>query len=111
MSNEPIDLRDPIFKGCTRPPMKWGIPLVPLVVVFCSCFLGGMWGMFLFRSVWVFFGAITIFAVLFVTMRAITKKDDQRFRQIWLWIVLRVPNRNRRFWRAASYSPIRYKRR
>lgn len=105
------ELKDPIFKGCTRPAMKLGVPMVPLVVVFCGSFLLGVWGMFLLQSFWPVLVMGTVLIVSVVTMRGIAKKDDQRFRQIYLWLLLRLKNRNRKFWRATSYSPIRYKRR
>ena len=36
--------REAIYKGATRPAMKLGIPLVPLVVLFGSGMLLIMWG-------------------------------------------------------------------
>lgn len=101
-------MRDRIFKGCTRPAMKLGVPLVPLVVVVGGCFLAGMWGTVLLRSLWPAAFALTLLVGLLTTMRAITKKDDQRFKQMGLWLLLRVGNRNRRFWGATSYAPARY---
>jgi type IV secretion system protein VirB3 len=104
------DLRDPIFKGCTRPAMKMGIPLTPLVVVVGLALLFGVWGAYLLG----FMATATVVMVMIpilITMRNVTKKDDQRLSQLMLWCLLRLGNRNRRFWGATSYSPIRYKRR
>lgn len=91
--------------------MKAGVPLVPLIVLFMGCFLIAVWGAFIFSSIWPVLIAIMLFIVALVTMRGIAKKDDQRFRQVYLWLLLRLRNRNRRFWQATSYSPIRFKRR
>lgn len=102
--------QDAIFKGCTRPAMKMGVPLVPLIVVFMGSFLLGLWGGFIF-GMWPVLMAVMFLVVAIVTMRGIAKKDDQRFRQVYLWLVLRLRNRNRVFWQATSYSPIRFKRR
>jgi type IV secretion system protein VirB3 len=104
------ELRHPIFKGCTRPAMKMGIPLTPLVVVVGIALLAGVWGAY-------FFGILAGIVVLIVlipvlmTMRGITKKDDQRLSQLILWCQLHFGNRSKAFWGATSYSPIRYKRR
>ena len=68
-----------IFKGATRPAMKLGVPLVPLV---------------------------TLIALL--CMRHVTSKDDQRFRQMFVALKLRLHDRNRRFWRSRSYAPTLY---
>ncbi len=103
-------MRDRIYKGCTRPAMKAGVPLVPLIVVFMGCFLIAIWGAFIFSSIFVLI-AIMLFVVSMVTMRGVAKKDDQRFRQVYLWLLLRLGNTNRHFWKATSYSPIRFKRR
>lgn len=102
---------DPIFKGCTRPAMLGGVPLAPMIILTGGCFIVGMWGLLLMQAVWppALMGAIWF--SLFYTMRGIVKKDDQRFRQLYLWMLLRKANRSKRFWGATSYSPTRYKRR
>ena len=46
-----------IYKGATRPAMKFGIPLVPLVVLFGAGMLVTMWGGALF-SWWVAVGVV-----------------------------------------------------
>jgi type IV secretion system protein VirB3 len=104
-------LRDPIFKGCTRPAMIMGVPLVPLVAVFVICFMIGLWGGFLLRSAWPVLVAVCLLVSSLYTMRLVAKKDDQRFKQWELWLVLRVANFNRGFWGATSYAPFRLKKR
>lgn len=103
--------RDFIFKGCTRPPMMLGVPLAPLMVLMGVCFLSGLWGIIISMSLWPAFFSAMFFTVMIVTMRAVVKKDDQRFRQIYLWIILRLFNFSKRHWGVTSYSPYRYKRR
>ena len=39
-------------------------------------------------------------------MRFVTARDDQRFRQMFVALKLRLHDRNRRFWRARSYAPV-----
>lgn len=103
--------RDPIFKGCTRPAMLVGVPMIPFLVVT---------GFFLLTFIWTFYmvsGYVALlllisYVPLFLTMRAITKKDDQRLRQIMMRARMRVRQiAGRRIWGAVSYSPLRFKKR
>ena len=93
-----------IYKGATRPAMKLGIPLVPLVVLFGTGMLLIMWGGILV-SWWVALGVLAAILPALVWMRFVTAKDDQRFRQMFVATKLRLHDRNRRFWCARSYAP------
>ena len=84
--------------------MKFGIPLVPLVVLFGAAMLAVLWGGLL-MSWWVAAGVAAVVVPALAWMRFVTRLDDQRFRQLFLAGKLRVPDRNHRFWRARSYSP------
>jgi type IV secretion system protein VirB3 len=97
-----------IYKGATRPAMKLGIPLVPLVVLFGAGMLLVMWGGILL-SWWVALSVVAAIVPALLWMRFVTAKDDQRFRQMFLALKLRLHDRNRRFWRARSYSPHLYR--
>lgn len=97
-----------IYKGATRPAMKLGIPLVPLVVVFGSGMLLIMWGGILVSG-WIALGVLVSFVPVLFWMRWLTSRDDQRFRQIFIAAKLRMNDHNRRFWRARSYSPTLYR--
>jgi type IV secretion system protein VirB3 len=97
-----------IYKGATRPAMKLGIPLVPLVVIFGSGMLLIMWGGILVSG-WIALGVLVSFVPVLFWMRWLTSRDDQRFRQIFIAAKLRLHDRNRRFWRARSYSPTLYR--
>jgi len=99
---------EPIYKGATRPAMKFGIPLVPLVTLFGTCMLVAMWGGAFFTW-WTAVGAIAAAVPALVWMRFVTRKDDQRFRQLYLAARLGLYDRNRRFWRARSYAPTVYR--
>lgn len=95
--------RDPLFKGCTRPPMLFGVPLLPLVVVAAVDALFVVWFTLLF---------ITALPVAVAIMRAIVRSDEQRFRQLALWFRFRFLDGNRRFWGGcSSYSPLTISRR
>jgi type IV secretion system protein VirB3 len=102
--------RAPIFKGCTRPAMKMGVPLVPLLLVAGGSALSAVWLGYLVS--WVAAVSILIIGfVLIITMRGITKKDDQRLKQVMMRVVIRLAQLNYQRWGAISFSPIRYKRR
>lgn len=105
------DFRDPIFRGCTRPATFAGVPLVPMITVT---------GLFMLISVWTFYlinGYVSLFVVityipLYIAMRAVTRKDEQRLRQMFLRSKMRYRQRALRpLWGAVSYSPLRYKER
>lgn len=90
--------------------MKMGVPLKPLVMVFLLFAVLTLWGGYFFGPLPALLG-ITFLVVAIVTMRGITKQDDQRLNQVFLWMILRLRNANRSFWGATSYSPTRFKKR
>lgn len=97
-----------IYKGATRPAMKLGIPLVPLVVLFGAGMLVILWGGMLV-SWWIALGVLVAIVPALAWMRFITAKDDQRLRQMFVASKLRLHDRNHTFWRARSYSPTLYR--
>ncbi len=101
--------RDPIFKGCTRPAMLAGVPLVPMVVVMIAAFLAGMWSFYFISGYLVVVIALSTTATI-ASMRAMTKRDDQRLRQVLLQARMRLRHRtSRSLWNAISYGPLSYK--
>jgi type IV secretion system protein VirB3 len=101
-------LAEAIYKGATRPAMKLGIPLVPLVVLLGLAGLLVLWGGLLISG-WLALGAVLAVVPALVWMRLVTRKDDQRFRQMTLALKLRLRDHNQRLWHARSYSPTVYK--
>ena len=98
-----------VFKGATRPPMKFGVPLVPLVVLLLPGFVAGMWlsTMLDWRFAPVIFGSL---AIAYVWMRVVTNHDDQRLMQIALKLRLSLRNPNRVLRNGArSYAPVAYR--
>lgn len=98
-------LRDPVFKGCTRPAMFLGVPAVPLaIVVGCVTLIA------VYTSILV---AFTLFPIIFL-MRMVTAQDDQQFRLLYLKALMRLKEwmrGNGRFWKASSYSPVQFRQR
>jgi type IV secretion system protein VirB3 len=97
-----------IYKGATRPAMKLGIPLVPLVSLFGGGALLILWGGLLV-SWWIALGVLFAIAPALLWMRSVTDKDDQRFGQMFIALKLRGRDRNHRFWQARSFAPTLYR--
>ena len=97
-----------IYKGVTRPAMKLGIPLVPLVLLFGTGMLLILWGGLLL-SWWIALCVVVAFMPALLWMRFVTATDDQRFRQVFFAMKLRLHDRNHRFWHARSYAPTLYR--
>lgn len=103
-SMEDFDPRDPLFKGCTRPAMVFGVPLVPLAAVCVVVIL---------LSIWTTIFLAVLLVPIVLVMRQIAKQDDQQFRLLGLKILFRVinTNKNGKFWKASAYSPLAFKKR
>lgn len=99
---------EPIYKGATRPAMLLGIPLVPLVALFGTALLLAMWGGALV-SWWIAVAVALLLVPALLWMRVVTAKDDQRFRQVFVAMRLRLHDRNQRLWQARSYAPTLYR--
>lgn len=92
----------PLFKGATRVPTIWGVPMMPLIVMVVSVAAVAM-------TVNIFLWVIAL--PLWFIMAQITKNDDKAFRVWWLWVDSKFRNRNKNFWGASSYSPSNYRKR
>lgn len=102
-------LKDPVFKGCTRPAMLWGVPLVPALITGGGMLIPAIWALLASPPL----GAAILFSMIpvFVAMRVITRHDDQRLAEYALRIRMRLRQGNYRFWGAHAYAPVRLKRR
>jgi type IV secretory pathway VirB3-like protein len=101
---DPVPL-EPIYKGATRPPTIFGVPLLAFLLVTGSSFLAGMYLLVYASAAGTAAVAVAALSVI-VWMRAITKKDDQRLRQVLLAAKLAIGCPNRRLWRCRSYAPF-----
>jgi type IV secretion system protein VirB3 len=102
-------LKDPVFKGCTRPAMLWGVPLVSALMVGGGMLIPAIWALLASPPVGV--GILLLMIPVFVAMRVITRNDDQRLAQLALRLRIGLRQRNRGFWGAHAYVPVRLKRR
>ncbi|MEN8506116.1 type IV secretion system protein VirB3 [Paraburkholderia sp. DD10] len=102
-------LKDPVFKGCTRPAMLWGVPLVSALMVGAGMLIPAIWALLASPPLGV--AILFLMVLVFVAMRVITRHDDQRLAQYALRLSLMLRQGNRRFWGAHAYVPVRLKRR
>jgi type IV secretion system protein VirB3 len=102
-------LKDPVFKGCTRPAMLWGVPLVPFLMVSGGMLIPAIWALLASPPL----GVAILFLMIpvFVAMRVITRHDDQRLAQYALRLRMMLRQGNRWYWGAHAYVPVRLKRR
>ncbi|MBL3961010.1 VirB3 family type IV secretion system protein [Burkholderia sp. KCJ3K979] len=100
-------LKDPVFKGCTRPAMLWGVPLVPALITGGAMLIPAIWALLVSPPLGV--GILFLMIPVFVAMRMVTRHDDQRLAQYALRLRMRFQQRNRRFWGTHAYTPVRLK--
>jgi type IV secretion system protein VirB3 len=102
-------LKDPVFKGCTRPAMLWGVPLVAFLLIGGGMLIPAIWALLASPPL----GVAILFLMIpvFVVMRVITRHDDQRLAQYLLRVRMGFRQGNRRVWGVHAYVPVRLKRR
>ena len=92
----------PLFRGATRIPLWFGMPVAPMFIAIALVGAGAM----LSHRLWVWLAMVPIGFV----MRQIVKYDDRAFRIRGLWIDTKLRNfRSRKVWKASSYSPVSYR--
>lgn len=92
----------PLFKGATRPAVKFGVPIKPLVGAFLVvASLAMLFGLALWALAPLVWGAMAL----------ITRRDPRAFRQWWLWISTRGIRPHGAFWGGSSVSPVDHRAR
>ncbi len=92
-----------IFKGATRPACILGVPIIPFVLVT---------GALIMLSFIIYAPLVLSVVPVVYVMKQITKDDDQRFLQLWLFFkvnILGCGNKGR-FGAIWALSPATYKR-
>jgi type IV secretion system protein VirB3 len=97
-------VNEAVYKGATRPAMKWGVPLMTLVLIFMPSIVLAFWASWLI-SLWAAPCIVIPLVPLYAWMRYVTYKDDQRLLQMVLRAKLVWRNPNRRLWHARAYTP------
>ncbi len=91
--------------------MLGGVPTIPLILVCGVTLLLSVWSFYLLSGYLSLFLLLIAIPVL-VAMREMTKKDDQRLRQVMMRARMRLRHRtSRRTWGAISYGPLTFTRR
>ena len=99
-------MQEPIFPGASRPPMKWGVPLLALVALFMPAAVVSVW-LGVIVSGWAAAVLLAVSAAGFVWMRRVTTHDDHRLSQAWMAFRLNLRNPNRALRSGVrSYSPV-----
>jgi type IV secretion system protein VirB3 len=102
-------VRELIYKGATRPAVWAGVPLMPFIFVTGIAFLVAMWGMYLVGLVPLGLVAL-VYIPTVLWMRHITKKDDQRLKQMGLRAQLGFRPRTQVWGRARSFALVELRR-
>jgi type IV secretion system protein VirB3 len=85
--------------------------MLPFIIVSGILLLGALWGVILV-GLWLPLLLIAIYIPLIVTMQQITRRDDQRLKQVIMRARMRLVHaKEREQWGAVSYSPLAYKKR
>lgn len=77
--------KDVLFRGCTRPPMIMGVPLVPFILAVGA-------SMLLF--VWIHWTCLLLMPLSILVMREMAKRDEMVFRLMGLRLQFRTKVRN-----------------
>lgn len=91
--------------------MLAGVPMIPLLAVSGAFLLVTMWCVYLVSPYVALFIAM-IYVPILLTMRQITKKDDQRLHQMMMRARMRLRHGpGRAMWGTTSFGPLRLKKR
>ena len=93
---------EPIFKGATRPPCVWGVPMNAFI---------GVSGVIVLLAMWIYIPLLLALPIAIFVMRKITEDDDQRFHQLFLYVQTHwVGFHNRGYWKnVTSLSATDYR--
>lgn len=95
--------RDPLFRGCTRPPMFMGVPYVPFAIGAAACIL---------PAFYVDMFCLALLPVVIVVMRQMARRDDMVFRLLGLRLRFLLKAANRRLHAGMwVFSPNAYRSR
>jgi type IV secretion system protein VirB3 len=102
-------MREPIYKGATRPAVSMGVPLVPFILCTAAAAMFGMYALILVGP-WAALPVPFAYVPLMLWMRLVTKKDDQRIRQILLRVRLGALVRTNVWGGARSFALVELRR-
>jgi len=103
-------VRELIYKGATRPAVTMGVPLVPFILATAAAAMVGMYALILIGP-WAASPIALVYLPLMVWMRHVTKKDDQRLRQMLLRLRLGLVVGTKVWGGARSFALVELRRR
>ena len=103
-------MRELIYKGATRPAVSMGVPLVPFILATAAAAMLGMYALILIGPA-ASSPVVLAYLPLMVWMRHVTKKDDQRLRQILLRVRLGAVVGTKVWGGARSFALVELRRR
>ena len=103
-------MREAIYKGATRPAVTMGVPLVPFIVATAAAAMLGMYALILVGPK-APLPVVVTYLPLMVWMRQVTKRDDQRLRQIMLRMRLGMVVGTKVWGGARSFALVELRRR
>ena len=94
-----------IFRGCTRPALVAGVPLIALVSILCPIALATVWLSFV-AGVYAWIWSLAFLIPVFTALRQITLVDDQRLLQCLRLLQVALERRSVRALASRHYSPL-----
>ncbi|WP_258177751.1 type IV secretion system protein VirB3 [Photobacterium phosphoreum] len=95
-------MRDPLFKICTRVPLLFGVPMVPLLFVNAIGLLIAFWSNQFY---------LAIFLIpIYLWMRKTTYDDEAKFSLLALRFKCRGLSNNDALYHKHAYSPVVFKK-
>ena len=90
-----------VYKGCTRPPMVFGVPVLAFVFGCGGAFVLG-------AAISPPFAAISV--IVWWVMKQMCRTDEMIFHVLYVKMITKLPNINRRHWKTDTYQPIAYRK-
>lgn len=90
-----------IYKGCTRPAMLFGVPIIP--------FLLGVGGTFLLGFILISPPFSLLSIITWWVFKELCKNDDQFFSLYYIKMITKLGHRNAKYWKATTFQPINYR--
>ena len=90
----------PLFKGLTRPPMIFGVPIVPLFTAMGAIFLLSFYTQNIFM--------VILSVPVYLVMKQMAKKDDFIFRLLFLKMKFFTNPLSKKFHNVKAYSANNY---
>lgn len=105
-----MDSRDRVFKGATRPPMMFGIPIVPFILIVGTHILVALWS-FVLLSGFVSVAVFVLLAFIIVVLRQVNADDNFKLAQTFMYFRDIGHRTNKHYWGTHNMGPVTYKKR